>query len=50
MENCMRMDPRRRFVYAFTIEDTAMKLWYCDRAQVLVSEPFNFVEVFASFT
>ncbi|KAJ3555479.1 hypothetical protein NM688_g2554 [Phlebia brevispora] len=44
MLNCMRNDPRRRFVYAFTIEDATMRLWYCDRSQVFVSIPFNFNE------
>ncbi|KAJ3558267.1 hypothetical protein NM688_g1024 [Phlebia brevispora] len=43
MARCMRNDARRRFVYAFTVEDTNMKLWYGDRSQILVSESFNFI-------
>ena len=45
MAHCMRKDPRRRFTYAFTIEDTRMRLWYCDRAHFVVTEPFNFISV-----
>lgn len=45
MAKCLREDPRRRFVYGFTIENTSMRLWFCDRAQLLVSEPFNFILV-----
>ena len=45
MANCMRLDPRRRFIYGFTIEDTTMKLWYVDRVVVHLSDPFNFIEV-----
>lgn len=48
LTNCMRADPRRRFVYAFTAEDAAMRLWYCDRLHVFVSEPFNFIDVGAN--
>ncbi|KAI0916496.1 hypothetical protein AcV5_002974 [Taiwanofungus camphoratus] len=44
MEHCMRDDPRRRFTFGLTIEDTQMKLWFCSRAELLVSEPFNFIE------
>ncbi|KAJ3555477.1 hypothetical protein NM688_g2556 [Phlebia brevispora] len=44
LELIMRDDPRRRFVYGFTVEDTDMKFWYCDRSQVVVSRPFNCVE------
>ena len=35
------VDPRRRFAYAFTIEQRIMRLWYANRAEVYVSEPFN---------
>ena len=41
----MMKDPRRRFTYAFTVEDTIMRLWYCDRAHFIVSQPFDFVTV-----
>ncbi|KAF7799154.1 hypothetical protein EIP86_010385 [Pleurotus ostreatoroseus] len=43
MANCIRQDPRRRFVFGFTIENCDMKLWYCDRRNILASQPFNFV-------
>ena len=45
MANCMRFDPRRRFALGFTIENTDMTLWYCDRAQLIVSERFDFCKV-----
>lgn len=45
MSHLMKVDARRRFVYGFTIENTDMRLWYGDRAQILVSEPFNFITV-----
>lgn len=45
MHKCMGQDPRRRFTYGFTVVDTSMSLWYCDRSQILASEPFNFVSV-----
>ncbi|KAJ3524187.1 hypothetical protein NM688_g8604 [Phlebia brevispora] len=43
MSNCMRTDPRRRFTFGFTIENTNMKLWFCDRSQILFTTPFNFI-------
>ncbi|KAJ3555204.1 hypothetical protein NM688_g2708 [Phlebia brevispora] len=43
MSNCLRRDPRRRFVFGFTIENTSMRLWYGDRSGVAASEPFNFI-------
>ncbi|KAJ3541551.1 hypothetical protein NM688_g6067 [Phlebia brevispora] len=43
MARCFHQDPRRRFIYAFTIENTSMRLWFCDRTQIVVSEPFNFI-------
>lgn len=45
MLDCMRRDPSRRFTFGFTVEDASMKLWYCDRSQIVVSEPFDFIEV-----
>ncbi|KAF7795018.1 hypothetical protein EIP86_006162 [Pleurotus ostreatoroseus] len=43
LSQCMNGDARRRFAYGFTIEDSWMRLWYCDRMQMIVSESFNFV-------
>lgn len=45
MNVVMRDDPRRRAAYGFTIENTTVRLWYCDRTQVLVSSPFDFFQV-----
>ena len=45
MANSMRFDPRRRYVLGFTIENTDMKLWFCDRAHTICSEPFDFTTV-----
>lgn len=47
LTNCMQMDPCRRFVFAFTAEDATMRLWYCDRMHMLVTEPFDFINVSA---
>lgn len=45
MYQIMLEDPRRRFVFGFTIENTRMRLWRGNRTEVLVSEPFNFITV-----
>ncbi|KAJ3545073.1 hypothetical protein NM688_g5672 [Phlebia brevispora] len=36
-------DPRRRFVYGYTLDDMAMRLWFRDRSQFIVSRNFNFI-------
>ncbi|KAJ7031674.1 hypothetical protein C8F04DRAFT_1397182 [Mycena alexandri] len=36
-------DPARRFVFAFTIEDTSISLWFMSRSQIMASEKFNFI-------
>lgn len=41
----MGEDLRRRFVYGLTIENTAARLWFSDRSQVVVSSPFDFTAV-----
>lgn len=41
----LREDPRRNFVYGFTIEQTSMKLWYCDRSNIVFSEVFDIHQV-----
>lgn len=38
-------DARRRFAFAFTIEATTMHLWYASRADVVMSESFDFMDV-----
>lgn len=41
MNQLMRDDPCRDFVYGFSIEDTSMKMWYCDRSNTVVSDEFD---------
>ncbi|KAJ7756937.1 hypothetical protein B0H16DRAFT_1246581, partial [Mycena metata] len=36
-------DPARRFVFAFTIEDTSISLWFMSRSQIMASEKFNLI-------
>ncbi|KAF7794455.1 hypothetical protein EIP86_005589 [Pleurotus ostreatoroseus] len=43
MERCFARDPRRRQLYAFTIENTGMSFWFCDRSEVSFTQPFNFI-------
>lgn len=45
MTRCMQVDPRRRFVLGFTIENATMTLWFLDRVQLVISTPFNFLTV-----
>ena len=45
MYKVMFEDPRRRFVHAFTIEDTTMRVWLGNRSEMIVSKPFNFMKV-----
>ena len=49
MAKCMNQDARRRFVYGFTIEDCHMRIWFCDRTQILVSTEFDFISVRISY-
>ncbi|KAI0701179.1 hypothetical protein BC835DRAFT_1440239 [Cytidiella melzeri] len=39
----MREDPCRRFVVGYTIENTDMRLWFCSRSDILVTEAFHFL-------
>ncbi|KAK1227040.1 hypothetical protein PQX77_010002 [Marasmius sp. AFHP31] len=39
----MSSDPRRRFRFGITIEDTQMRFWYFSRALNFVTHDFNFV-------
>ncbi|KAJ7164933.1 hypothetical protein C8R46DRAFT_900713 [Mycena filopes] len=39
----LRNDPARRFVFAFTIEDTSLSLWFMSRSQIMATEKFNFI-------
>ena len=38
-------DPRRRFAFGVTIEDTQSRCWYFSRSFIVVSTPFNFIEL-----
>ncbi|KAL5479069.1 hypothetical protein ACEPAI_2357 [Sanghuangporus weigelae] len=42
LQQIMALDACRRFTFGFTIENISMRLWFCSRALVLVSEPFDF--------
>ena len=41
----MSSDPRRRFAFGFTIENTSTRIWFCSRTDVFVTKPFDFVKV-----
>ncbi|KII93430.1 hypothetical protein PLICRDRAFT_152116 [Plicaturopsis crispa FD-325 SS-3] len=43
MHHIMRDDPCRRFTYGVTIEDTQMRVWFCNRSSLIVLKDFNFV-------
>lgn len=45
MQQTLRDDPCRRFTFGFTIESCIMRIWFCSRAEILVSEPFDFITV-----
>ncbi|KAJ3552851.1 hypothetical protein NM688_g3934 [Phlebia brevispora] len=42
LNQTMRNDPCRRFTLGFTIENTVMRIWHCDRSEVVVSKSFDF--------
>ncbi|KAJ3555206.1 hypothetical protein NM688_g2706 [Phlebia brevispora] len=43
LSHCLCDDAARRGSFGFTIENTQMRLWFCSRACILVSEEFNFI-------
>ncbi|CCL99699.1 uncharacterized protein FIBRA_01720 [Fibroporia radiculosa] len=43
MHHCMREDPRRRFTFGLTVEDSEMRLWYVSRTDVMVTQAFDFL-------
>lgn len=45
LHHMMREDPCRDFAYGFTIEDTTMKMWYCDRSNIVISDEFDIHKV-----
>ncbi|KAJ3531368.1 hypothetical protein NM688_g7587 [Phlebia brevispora] len=36
-------DPRRRFIFGYTVENTSMKLWFFHRTEAIFSTGFNFI-------
>ncbi|KAJ6511301.1 hypothetical protein C8R47DRAFT_963935, partial [Mycena vitilis] len=40
-QDVLRDDPRRRFTYGVTLDDTQMRIWFFSRAEELVSCPFD---------
>lgn len=45
MHHILREDPRRRFTYAFTVEDITLRLWYASRSEILVTKPIDIMKV-----
>lgn len=45
MNQAMRNDPARVHMFGFTIENTNMRIWRCDRSDMVVSEAIDFMEV-----
>ena len=46
----MHKDPCRRFVLGATIEDTSVRLWFCNRAMIIASEQFDINRVCPSIS
>lgn len=42
--NTLLTDPRRRFTFGFTIEDTLVRLWFFSRSCVMATERFDFMK------
>ncbi|KAJ6511306.1 hypothetical protein C8R47DRAFT_729886 [Mycena vitilis] len=40
-QDLLRDDPRRRFAYGVTLDDTQMRIWFFSRSEELVSCPFD---------
>jgi len=47
MHHVMRTDPRRRFVFGTSIENSEMCLWFFHRSHGMVTHAFNFITVCA---
>ncbi|KAI0089527.1 hypothetical protein BDY19DRAFT_993119 [Irpex rosettiformis] len=43
LHHAMRETVYRRFMFGYTIEDTKMRLWFCNRSNIIVSDTFNFI-------
>ncbi|KAF8598808.1 hypothetical protein BDV93DRAFT_547205 [Ceratobasidium sp. AG-I] len=44
MHHIMRCDPRRRFVFGMTIENTSARFWFHDRCDIVASDIFDIQE------
>ncbi|KAL0568755.1 hypothetical protein V5O48_013225 [Marasmius crinis-equi] len=44
MHQVMHHDPRRRFIFALTVENTTVRLWFLNRATLVVSHAFDLHE------
>ncbi|XP_006455072.1 hypothetical protein AGABI2DRAFT_75988, partial [Agaricus bisporus var. bisporus H97] len=42
-------DPRRTWMYGFTVENTMVSIWYFSRSHTVVSTPFDFTKDIKSF-
>ncbi|KAF8878678.1 hypothetical protein CPB84DRAFT_1793973 [Gymnopilus junonius] len=49
LHQIMSVDPRRRFAFGVTVENTQMRIWFCCRQVVLVSERFDFLRDHGKF-
>lgn len=45
MHDRMCKDPRRRFIIGMTVEDAKLRIWFCNRSELLVSEAVSIMEV-----
>lgn len=45
MQHIMSLDPCRRFVFGITIDNAEMRLWYCNRSWLAVTEPIDIIKV-----
>ncbi|KAI0086804.1 hypothetical protein BDY19DRAFT_1074371 [Irpex rosettiformis] len=43
LHHAMRETVYRRFIFGYTIENTQMRLWFCSRSNIIVSDTFNFI-------
>ncbi|KAF9803980.1 hypothetical protein IEO21_09496 [Rhodonia placenta] len=44
MHDRMCKDPRRRFIIGMTVEDAKLRIWFCNRSELLVSEAVSIME------
>ena len=58
VQNCARVidgmaltmhDVQRRFTFGYTVADARMDFWFCDKSQMVVSNPVNWITVSPEF-